>query len=192
MTMRSPLWFVVAGVIGLAGLAGAYHLSPKIQGFDLDLDRIAGPGSQVLSLDHVGQYTLYFETSGFVDGEFVKGDVPAGLRIALASDKTGEGIKLGDPRSSFTYSARGHTGRAILGFTIKEPGRYRLTSTLPSGRTEPRFTLAVGYGSVMGRFFSVFRGMVIAGCVGLAGLGIALIIVILTIIGRGKTKQAKA
>ncbi|HZX88421.1 MAG TPA: hypothetical protein VFF19_32910 [Reyranella sp.] len=52
--MRSPLWFVVAGLIALASFAGAlFYLMPRLGAADSGMIRVVVPGSIVLTLDKV-------------------------------------------------------------------------------------------------------------------------------------------
>ena len=54
--MRSPLWFVVAGLIALAGVAGALlHVMPRLTAVDERMIRVVVPGSAVLTLDKARQ-----------------------------------------------------------------------------------------------------------------------------------------
>ena len=54
--MRSPLWFVVAGLIALAGFAGAlFYVMPRLGAVDERMIRVVVPGNAVLTLDKAGQ-----------------------------------------------------------------------------------------------------------------------------------------
>ena len=69
--MRSPLWFVVAGLIALAGFAGAlFYLMPRLGAADSRMIRVVVPGSTVLTLDKAGRYTIYHEKKSTVDGRY--------------------------------------------------------------------------------------------------------------------------
>jgi len=69
--MRSPLWFVVAGLSALASLAGALlHVVPRLTAVDERLIRVVVPGSAVLTLDKPGSYTIYHEKKSTVDGRY--------------------------------------------------------------------------------------------------------------------------
>ena len=53
--MRSPVWFVVAGLIALAGFAGAlFYVMPRLAAVDAGMIRVVVPGSAVLTLDKAG------------------------------------------------------------------------------------------------------------------------------------------
>ena len=44
--MRSPVWFVVAGLIAVAGFAGAaFYLMPRIAAADAGMMRVVVPGT---------------------------------------------------------------------------------------------------------------------------------------------------
>ena len=54
--MRSPLWFVVAGLIALAGFAGALlYVMPRLTRSTSGMIRVVVPGSAVLTLDKARQ-----------------------------------------------------------------------------------------------------------------------------------------
>ena len=67
--MRSPLWFVVAAAIGIAGLVSAYlYLVPRIEAFGAGLHQVVMPGPVTVTLDAAGPYTIFAESGGVVDG----------------------------------------------------------------------------------------------------------------------------
>ena len=99
--MRSPLWFVVAGLIALAGFAGAlFYLCRGSATADSRMIRVVVPGSTVLTLDKPGRYTIYHEKKSTVDGRYYASETVNGLRLRLADR--------GDRRA-------GHAGRARHG-----------------------------------------------------------------------------
>jgi hypothetical protein len=188
--VRSPLWFVVAAAFAVLGFVGAgLYVWPRLDAFNLHLTRVVLPGSQIVQLDRAGPYMLYHESLAFIDGQFTESKMPEGLRITLSSVATGGPVELADPKSSFTYSEKGRGGHAILGFTISEPGQYRLAASLPSGRTEPKFVLAVGHGG-SSFVFSVFRMVGVTMGLVFGGLGIAGVIVAITAVQRDKARRA--
>lgn len=189
--MRSPLWFVVAAAIAILGFVGAgLYVWLRLDRFDLHVTRVVLPGSQIVHLDRAGPYMLYFEKRTFIDGQFTQSKVPEGLRVTLSSVATGTPVDLADSKSSVTYSLQGRDGEAILGFTISKPGQYRLAASLPSGRTEPKFVLAVGYGSGPTLIAGMFRTIGVAMALVFGGLGIASVIVAVTAVQRDKARRA--
>lgn len=187
--MRSPLWFVVAGVIALAAFgSAALYLMPRLETLDTLLMRVVVPGSSVLTLDKPGAYTIFHEQKSFVDGQYYASKSVEGLRVALTAEAGGAAVKLDEPSGSTSYSIGNREGTSILGFTIDQPGRYRLTGSLASGRAEPKAVLAVGQG-MMGALFSMIFGTM---AIVLGGLGVAGIIVIVTLWQQSKAKRAQA
>ncbi|HEX9327124.1 MAG TPA: hypothetical protein VF915_11435, partial [Reyranella sp.] len=85
--MRSPLWFVVAGLIALAGFAGAlFYLMPRLGAADSRMIRVVVPGTALLTLDKAGRYTIYHEKKSTVDGRYYASETVNGLRLRLADE----------------------------------------------------------------------------------------------------------
>ena len=75
--MRSPLWFVVAGLIALAGFAGAlFYLMPRLAVADAQMMRVVVPGGAVLTLD----------TTGFSVSELGSARIRSSVRLASSSE----------------------------------------------------------------------------------------------------------
>jgi len=181
--MRSKLWFVVAGVIALAGLvAAALYALPRLGGLDQGTIRIVVPGSAVLALDKPGSYTIFHERRTMVDGRYYASDSADGLRVTLVAEGSGVPIALAQPKMSSSYEMGGREGRSLLQFDIAQPGRYRLSANLASGAAEPKLVLAVSQGLMGGLFQLVFRTIGIA----FGGLGIAALLVLFVLWRRAK------
>jgi hypothetical protein len=176
--MRSPLWFVVAGLIAIAGFvcAGLY-LWPRLGSVDAGLIRIVVPGSATLTLDKPGTYTIFHEKQSVVDGRYYASDTVAGLRADVVAEG-GAPVPV-EPSGGTSYSVGGRQGVSIFAFTIDRPGRYRLTTSLASGQA----VLAIGQG-MFGAIFKLVGGTI---AIAFAGLAIAGIIVLLVIWQRSKT-----
>jgi hypothetical protein len=130
--MRSPLWFVVAGLIALAGFAGAlFYLMPRLGAADSRMIRVVVPGSIVLTLDKAGRFTIYHEKKSTVDGRYYASESVNGLRLRLTNEATGAPVTLTEPPwPPTTRSATGparrstpsrSTARAATGW--RRPGR---------------------------------------------------------------------
>ena len=183
--MRSPLWFVLAGVIAIASLVGAaLHGWSRKDTVDAGMIRVVVPGSTVITLDKPGDYTIYHEQQSYVDGELYASDSIAGLRVALVGEG-GAAVKLRVPVSSSSYSIGSRKGSSIFIFTISQPGRYRLTTTLAGDRSEPKAVLAIDQG-MMGRLFALI-GATLAIVFG--GIAVAGIIVIVTLLQRSRAAK---
>ncbi len=188
--MRSPLWFVVAGVIGLVGLACAYfYAMPRIGSFASSLHQVVMPGPVVVTLDRAGAYTLYAEVNAVVDGQLFSKPPPNGARITLASEATGKPVTLSAPHASVEYELGSRRGHAVLGFVIDQPGRYRLAASEPG---DARYVLAIAYGSAMGSVVDLFRTIAITIAFVIGGLGLAGLLIAVTVIQRNKAKKAAA
>jgi len=187
--MRSWPWYVVAGVIALAASGGSMlYMMSRLETLNELLIRVVVPGSSVLTLDKPGAYTIYHERKTFVDGQYYASDSIEGLRIGLAAEATGNPVKLVEPSSSSNYTMGNRKGVSILEFKIEQPGRYRMTTALASGRTEPKAVLAVEQG-MMGALFSMLFGTL---AIAFGGYGVAGLIVLVTLWQQSKAKKAQA
>lgn len=185
--MRSPIWFVVAGAIALGAVAGAVlYVPPRIGGIEAQLMQAVMPGSVDLALNEVGGYTIFHEQKSMVDGRYYASASADGLQLSLVSVATGAAVPLSEPSISSNYSIANRSGTSIFAFTVEQPGIYRLTGTLPEGRTGARIVLAVGHGLMTAMFQTIFGALAIA----FGGMGIAGAIVGVTIWQRIKAKKA--
>jgi hypothetical protein len=171
--MRSPIWFVVAGLIALAGFAGAlFYLMPRLAEADARMMRVVVPGDAMLLFDKPGPYMIYHEKRSMVDGRYYASDTVDGLQLGLTSDATGAQVKLVEPRTSTSYTIGNRSGTSIYAFTLDRPGRYRLAANLAGGRGDPKAVLAIGqgmFGALLGTIFATigiaFAGLAAAGAI---------------------------
>jgi hypothetical protein len=183
--MRSPLWFVVAGLIAVAGfVAGGFQIFSGISAVEGRLMQVVMPGSATLKLGQPGTYTIYHESRSVVDGQIYASSSVGGLRVSVRAPDGGE-VALVPSSGGATYKFGSREGRSMLAFTAATAGEYRITGTLPDGRTEPKVVLAVESGLMGGMF------QMIGGALGLVfgGLALAGIIVIVTLWQRSKAKR---
>jgi hypothetical protein len=186
--MRSPAWFVVAALVALGGLVGAYlYLAPRIGNLDSRLMQVVMPGSAMLTLAEPGEYTIYHEQKAVVDGRYYASATADGLTLRVES-AAGRAVPLRQPGTNSSYSIGNRAGTSIFAFTVATPGTYRLTGTLAGGRSEPRIVLAVGQG-FMGEIFGLV-GITIAIVFGT--LGIAGAILAMTLLQRAKARRTAA
>src|SRR5918992_209684 len=109
--MRSPLWFVVAGLIALASLAVALlYVVPRLTAVDERLTRVVVPGSAVLTLDKPGSYTIYHEKKSTVDVSFYASKTGGGLGLRLPDEARGPPVKLTGPAVASTYAIGNKSG----------------------------------------------------------------------------------
>ena len=181
--MRSPIWFVVAGLVALAGFAGAlFYLMPRLATADAAMMRVVVPGNSVLVFDKRGSYTIYHEKKSTVDGRYYASDNVDGLHLGLASDATGAEVKLVEPKAGTGYTIGNRSGTSIYAFTLDQPGRYRLAANLAGGRDGPKAVLAIGQGTVGAVLSMIFGTIAIA----FAGVGVAGAIVFVVLWQRSK------
>jgi len=182
--MRSPLWFVVAGLIAIAGfIAAGLYLWPRLGTVDAGMIRVVVPGSTTLDLGKPGTYTIFHEKQSVVDGRYYTSDTVAGLRVDVIAEATGSAVRM-EPATNTSYSMGSRQGASIFAFTIDQPGRYRLTTNLAGGQA----VLAIGQG-VFGSIFALVGGTI---AIAFAGLAVAGIIVALTIWQRMRAPKPAA
>jgi hypothetical protein len=184
--MRSPLWFVIAGLIAVAGFAGsAFYLMPRIAAADARMMRVVVPGTATLVFDRPGPYTIFHEKKSTVDGRYYASENVDGLSLGLTADVTGAPVKLVEPKTSTSYTIGNRSGTSIYAFTLEQPGRYRLAANLAGGRGDARAVLAIEQGMIGAMLGTIFGAIAIV----FAGLGVAGAIVFAVVWQR--TKAAK-
>jgi hypothetical protein len=187
--MRSPVWFVVAGLIALAGFVGAaLYLMPRLGAAEAGMMRVVVPGTAQLMLDKPGTYTIYHEKKSTVDGRYYASENVDGLGLALAAEATGAPVKLDEPKTSTSYTIGNRSGSSIYAFTLDQPGRYRLTSTLAGGRGDAKAVLAIDQGTFGAMVRTIFGAIAIV----FAGLGVAGAIVFAVVWQRSKAARPAA
>jgi hypothetical protein len=183
--MRSSVWFVVAGLIAVAGFAGAViYLVPRLAAADAGMMRVVVPGNALLVFDKPGPYMIYHEKKSTVDGRYYASDNVDGLSLGLTADATGAQVKLVEPKMATSYSIGNRSGSSIYAFTLDQPGRYRLATNL-AGRSDPKAVLAIGQGTVGAMLATIFGAIAIS----FAGLGIGAAIVFTVLWQRSKAKR---
>jgi hypothetical protein len=187
--MRSPVWFVVAGVIAVAGFVGAaFYVMPRVASADARMMRVVVPGNAMLVFDKPGPYVIYHEKKSTVDGRYYASENVDGLSLGLTADATGAQVKLVEPKTSTSYTIGNRSGTSIYAFTLDQPGRYRLTTNLAGGRSDAKAVLAIDQGMVGALFATIFGAIGIA----FAGLGIAGAIVFAVLWQRSKAAKSVA
>ena len=187
--MRSPVWFVVAGLIAVAGFAGsAFYLMPRIAAADARGMRVVVPGNVLLVFDKPGPYTIYHEKKSTVDGRYYASENVDGLSLGLRSEATGAQVKLVEPKTSTSYTIGNRSGTSIYAFTLDQPGRYRLAAKLAGGRSDAKAVLAIEQGMIGAMLGTIFGAIAIA----FAGLGVAGAIVFVVVWQRTKVTKPAA
>jgi hypothetical protein len=187
--MRSPVWFVVAGVIAAAGFVGAaFYVVPRVASADARMMRVVVPGNAMLVFDKPGPYVIYHEKKSTVDGRYYASENVDGLSLGLTADATGAQVKLVEPKTSTSYTIGNRSGTSIYAFTLDQPGRYRLAANLASGRGDAKAVLAIEQGMIGALLSTIFGAIAIA----FAGLGVAGAIVFTVLWQRSKAAKSVA
>jgi len=167
--MLSKAGYFLAPIPVILGLAIAGWLVwTEIVALQNALTRFVVPGSTEVTYDRPGTYTIYHESDSVIDGKLYAARDIAGLGVTVTGSASGEQIPVAVPGMSSSYSVGGHSGKSVLAFDIKTPGRYRLSAVYANGRTEPQTVLTVGgfvgrlIGVVFGAIGAVFAGFIAA------------------------------
>jgi hypothetical protein len=187
--MTSRGWYVVAALIGVAGIAGAVwvviaHLGTMTAG----LTQIVVPGGADLDLKQAGTYTIYHERTSTVGGRIYQSSGISGLRVTVKAADSGRQIAVRRPAGTSQYNFGGRSGFSALVFDIETPGLYRLEAAYDDGRQEPQTVLAVGTGFVGGLLTTIFLAIGLV----FAGLAAAIAIVVVVLLRRRRRFAAQA
>jgi hypothetical protein len=184
----SAALYVVGALVIVAGfVVGGLQCVQGFSALDGWLTRVTVPGTEAITLDEPGTYTIYHEHETILDGElYSSADAhPGELDYALTNKATGEAVALSVPTMDETYTFMQRQGAAIMLFTIEAPGDYELTATYRDGRTEPRLVLAIGR-SVLKRVFAwMVKSFAFVG----TGIIVGVVIIVVTAIGRSRARR---
>jgi hypothetical protein len=174
--MRSPIWFVVAGVIVVASFAGAaFFLMPALADIDARMMRVVVPGDSLLVFDQPGSYVIFHEKRSVVDGRYYESDSVNGLQLGLTSGATGARVKLVEPSTTTNYTIGNRSGVSIYAFTLEQAGRYRLSASLAGGNSKA--VLAIGQG-LLGDMMRLIFGAIAIVAGGFAAAGAIVLAVV--------------
>jgi len=180
-------WFYgLAVLIALAGSAVfIVFLFGTLGGLTHGLEQVVVPGSYDMTFNKAATYIVYYEYESVVDGTvYATGETLSGLRCSVTHKVSGRDVRLESSSASSTYTMGGRAGKAILQFTIDEPGIYEFTAWYENG--EQDIVLAVGQDFTMMLFTSIFGGIAIL----FGSWIIAGIIFIVTLVKRKKVVKA--
>lgn len=175
-------WYLVAGLLALAGLLGAgFALWQTLTTIDDDLQRADFPGQNEFLLAEPGTYTI------FVEYPAGSGLDPAvgGLAVEVISAQ-GDSLDLNNPSGSLTYTVGNRTGEAVLQFEVAEAGPVLMVGDYPGGDSGPPVTLAVSQG-LGGRLFAGIGAVIL---IPLLTWSAAVAIVVVTFLRRRGARSA--
>lgn len=180
-------WFYgLAVLIALAGSAVfVVFLFGTLGGLARGLQRITVPGSHEIRLDKAGTYFVYHENRSVRDGTVPSAaETLSGLQCAVRHKASGEKVRLGPASANSEYALGGRAGKAILQFSIDEPGIYEFAAWYEDGGGD--IVLAVGQDFTMKIFASIFGGIgILFGSWVIAG-----IIFLITLVKRKRAGKA--
>ena len=159
-------WPILLAVIGVAlNIAAAVSIVCSLR--DSGASFLA-PGEYTVTITKPGDYTLWRETTTFIDGQFMSfpDDLPSGTTIKVLKQPEGAPVPL--RRGGASSMESGGTRRVSVGqLTFSSPGQYQVVVT---GLTEKRaFYLDEA------KFLRIFLSVMVCGMTGmlflLAGIG---------------------
>jgi hypothetical protein len=175
------IWYLVALLVLLAGVAwlvvGLLSISSRVDSFP----RVAIPAGGQITLDHSGDYVIYYEGPGAQSGQ-----IPA-FRVRVTPASAGAAVQsLGPYNSSVTYAFGSHQGRAVLSMRVGHPGRFRVET--PGGGNVPVGSgLAFGDSIVGGVAGTALPSVLLI----LAGIVALLVIFIIRIVKTSRARSAR-
>jgi hypothetical protein len=175
------IWYLVALLVLLAGVAwlvvGLLSISSRVDSFA----RVAIPAGGQITLDHSGDYVIYYEGPGAQSGQ-----IPD-FRVRVTPASAGAAVQsLGPYNSSVTYSFGSHQGRAVLSMRVGHPGRFRVET--PAGGNVPVGSgLAFGDSIVGGVAGTALPSVLLI----LAGIVALVVIFIIRIVKTSRARSAR-
>ena len=174
------VWYWVALLVFVAGMAwlvlGLVLLNGQIDSFQ----RVAVPGSGEVSLDHSGDYVIYYEGLGAAEGKIPPFDVtvnPAAAPAAVQSLDVYSGVGL-------TYSFGAREGSAVLTLEVAQPGTFVIEVTDGPG-VAGGSSFAVG-SSIAGSIAGIALPSVVASLVAIGGA------IVIAIVRHSRAKRAQS
>jgi hypothetical protein len=182
MSMRNPLWFVVATAIAIGSPIAAYHFAKwRLIELDRQVEPIRVADSASIHLDQPGAYTIFYEETVMPRGPNY---IMPSLSLQLIEESSGQSIALTAPSAKRSYNIVGRMGTSVMDFTIVRPGSYLLRCSPVYGGPA---TLSVAQGAIGG----MFEIVVFTLCIAVGGLALAGFLVTITIIQFKEAARAK-
>ena len=168
---RSCFVGVIALIVFLGGIAlGVWWLFSRLTALDEELLRVAAPGEGNAFIKVPGNYTIFFESRGVMDGKVFTSNANLGDMTIQVSSPSGAIVPLHPLSTSSTYDIGSSSGFGVYSFSATVPGEYRVVSEYDEGKDYGRFNLAIGGDftksiliAVFGVLGFVFGGLILAG-----------------------------
>jgi hypothetical protein len=186
--IRPSRWYYVcAGVVFVAGwVLMALLLIKYLSGMGAKLQQVVVPGEAEITLREPGEYTIFYEYQSVVGNRVYSTEENlSGLECELVSKAKNSRIALSPSSMNSTYELGGRAGKSVFEFRIIQPGVYELSAGYPEGQPGPKVVLAVGKDFTVRILMSIFGGLALV----FGSSGIAVAVVLVTLIKRGKAKK---
>ena len=155
--------YLAAALLLIAGVTGTvFFATSRFGALQNAFTRVVVPGSIELTLERPGTYTIFHEPESVIDGKLYSAKSISGLAVTVTSLDGGQSLALTPPMGTETYSAGGHSGTAVLVFTVAKPGQYRLAASYPDRPAGPKTVLAISQGFV-GSLLTLIFGTIALG-----------------------------
>lgn len=167
------IWIVSSIVAIVFVVMGVANSNSVIE----DFARIDDGTTATVELKSAGGYRVWLERPG-VDDSFL--DPTADVTVT----RDGDPITVERYVGSLSYSGDGRDGEAIYTFNAPEAGEYEITGVVTDGEGG---TFAVGKGNPPGE---IARGFLLMFAIGTLGFLVALVILIVLFVKRGRSKRS--
>jgi hypothetical protein len=188
--IRPSWWYCAFGVAALAAGVGlfAFILYRTLSKVSDDMTEMVFPGEKDLSLAPHRNYTIFLETTAFIDGRIYSSSGDAeGLRCSITEKPSGAPIPLVQPHSTETYDMEGRSGKSLLNFTTTYSRLYHMACAYDD-ETGHSVALAIASGMEEKLIGGVFGGMAAM----LGGIISCAAIVITVVLLRERSKKRLA
>jgi hypothetical protein len=174
----APFLLVGIGLFAYALIHGITHATDS-------LTQVVVPGGAQLALKP-GSYTVFLEEQSVVNGRvYSTTQSVAGLTCQVRSLQNGSAIPLSQATVNTTYTVNGRSGHSVLEFPIQTGGSYNFSCDYGTDAVGPQVVVAVGSGVGEAIFRTIFEGLASL----FAGVGAAMIIVLIVVLTRERNKK---
>ncbi|MFP4496904.1 MAG: hypothetical protein ACLFQV_01735 [Vulcanimicrobiota bacterium] len=119
---------ILAGLILIGGIGFfAYNIFTGIQKVEKGMSRVEAPGEATVVLEKTGTYTVFHEYVSNHNGRVYNVQNLPPFKMVL--QKNSQIIETRPANMSSNYNIGGRSGRAVLQFSINEPGTYKVVTT---------------------------------------------------------------
>lgn len=175
----------LAGVVIAAGLI--VYVIVSINNMSNSLERMIIPGTEEINLEETGRYTVFYEEQMPIsDRGFDADDDPPDISIDIVDADTGDRVPVSGGLGEVNYDFWSRSGQSIGSFQIDEPGTYEISAEFDNGEEVDEAVLALGEGIGTTIILAIVAGLS-SGLFFCASIGVALIVVVITLIRRSRS-----